>query len=106
MTEMRNAGNAVRRIGMRNFVRGVLCCGLSIFAALICCVVISAQTQTQPARKKNAPPPDAPVSAEEAAQIEAVITTDLGVIRFEFLADKAPKHVQQFIKLARSGFYD
>jgi cyclophilin family peptidyl-prolyl cis-trans isomerase len=35
-----------------------------------------------------------------------VITTDLGVIRFEFLPDKAPKHVTNFIKLARENFYD
>jgi cyclophilin family peptidyl-prolyl cis-trans isomerase len=46
------------------------------------------------------------VTAEEAAQLEAVITTDAGVIRIEFRSDKALKHVQQFIKLARQGFYD
>ena len=51
-------------------------------------------------------PTDAPVTPQEAAQLEAVIATDLGVIRFEFLADKAPKHSSQFIKLARAGFYD
>jgi cyclophilin family peptidyl-prolyl cis-trans isomerase len=45
-------------------------------------------------------------AADEASGLEAVITTELGVIRFEFYFDKAPKHVQQFIKLARSGFYD
>jgi cyclophilin family peptidyl-prolyl cis-trans isomerase len=49
---------------------------------------------------------DAVVSAEEAAQLEAVVTTDLGVIRFEFLPNKALKHSQQFVKLARAGFYD
>jgi peptidyl-prolyl cis-trans isomerase B (cyclophilin B) len=49
---------------------------------------------------------EANVTVEEAAQLEAIITTGLGVIRFEFLPGKAPKHVQQFIKLARSGFYD
>lgn len=50
--------------------------------------------------------PEATVTAEEAAQLEAVITTDLGVIRFEFAPSKAIKHTQQFIKLARAGFYD
>ena len=50
--------------------------------------------------------PDAAVSAEEASTLEAVITTDLGVIRFEFYPDKALKHSQQFVRLARSGFYD
>lgn len=66
-------------------------------------------TQTPPARKKNAPQPGAeppPVSLEEAAKLEAVITTDLGVIRFEFFPSKAPKHVQAFIRNARAGFYD
>jgi cyclophilin family peptidyl-prolyl cis-trans isomerase len=51
-------------------------------------------------------PSETAITPEEAAQLEAVITTDLGVIRFEFLPNKAPKHVQQFIKLARAGFYD
>ena len=49
---------------------------------------------------------EAIVTADEAAQLEAVIATDLGVIRFEFFANKALKHSQQFIKLARAGFYD
>jgi cyclophilin family peptidyl-prolyl cis-trans isomerase len=40
------------------------------------------------------------------SELEAQVTTDVGVFRFEFAADKAPKHVAQFIKLAREGFYD
>src|SRR6185295_17298082 len=59
-------------------------------------------------KKKDIQPsaPAAAVTAEQAAQLEAVITTDLGIIRFEFYFDKAPKHVEQFVKLARSGAYD
>jgi cyclophilin family peptidyl-prolyl cis-trans isomerase len=59
-------------------------------------------------KKKDIQPsaPAAAVTAEQAAQLEAVITTDLGIIRFEFYFDKAPKHVEQFVKLARSGSYD
>ncbi|HSB08885.1 MAG TPA: peptidylprolyl isomerase [Blastocatellia bacterium] len=57
-------------------------------------------------KKREVQPAAAEVTAEEAAQLEAVITTDLGVIRFEFFPNKAPKHTQQFIKLARAGFYD
>ena len=38
--------------------------------------------------------------------LEAVVTTDLGTFRFEFAADKAPKHVEQFLTLARQGYYD
>ena len=59
-------------------------------------------------KKRDAQPvrPAASISVEEAAGLEAVITTDLGVIRFEFYADKAPQHTQHFIRLAREGFYD
>jgi peptidyl-prolyl cis-trans isomerase B (cyclophilin B) len=72
-------------------------------------VCASAIVFVQPPRKKNAPPPGAeppPISIDEAQRVEAVITTDQGVIRFEFLPDKAPKHVQAFVKNARAGFYD
>jgi len=62
-----------------------------------------AAQQKKAAQKKEAAPP---VTLEEAAQLEAVITTDLGVIRFEFFPDKAPKHVQHFIKTARDKEYD
>jgi len=40
------------------------------------------------------------------ADLEAVVTTDRGVFRFEFEAAQAPKHVANFIKLAREGYYD
>lgn len=42
----------------------------------------------------------------ESKDIRAVISTDAGDITVEFLADKAPKHVENFLKLAREGFYD
>ncbi len=57
-------------------------------------------------KKKSQTAEAAPVTAEEAAKLEAVITTELGVIRFEFFPDKALRHTQQFIKYARAGFYD
>jgi cyclophilin family peptidyl-prolyl cis-trans isomerase len=87
-------------------------CGLriAICVLLLNCVAMLAWAQAiPPARKKNAPKPEAeapPVSLEEAAKLDAVITTELGVIRFEFFPTKAPKHVQTFIKHARAGFYD
>jgi cyclophilin family peptidyl-prolyl cis-trans isomerase len=39
-------------------------------------------------------------------EVEAVVTTDLGVFRFEFAPAKAPRHVEQFIAHARQGYYD
>ena len=40
------------------------------------------------------------------SDVEAVVSTDLGTFRFEFAPDKAPKHVLQFLTLARQGYYD
>ncbi len=36
----------------------------------------------------------------------AVIETKWGSMEIRFFPDKAPKHVENFIKLAKSGFYD
>ena len=44
--------------------------------------------------------------AQPATELEAVVTTALGVFRIEFAPDKAPKHVDAFITRARNGFYD
>lgn len=41
-----------------------------------------------------------------ASDLEAVITTEMGTIRFEFAPDKAPRHVEQFLKLTRQRYYD
>jgi cyclophilin family peptidyl-prolyl cis-trans isomerase len=38
--------------------------------------------------------------------LEAVVSTDLGTFRFEFVSGQAPKHVEQFLTLARQGYYD
>lgn len=57
-------------------------------------------------KKRDTQPAQLEATIEEAAQLEAVVTTDLGVIRFEFVPGKAIKHTQQFIKLARASFYD
>jgi peptidyl-prolyl cis-trans isomerase B (cyclophilin B) len=44
--------------------------------------------------------------AQSPDELEAVVNTDMGTFRFEFAADKAPKHVEQFIKRARAGYYN
>jgi cyclophilin family peptidyl-prolyl cis-trans isomerase len=77
--------------------------------SLFCLVLLSAGVPTSAQQKKRdtqSAQSDAVVTAEEAAQLEAVVTTDLGVIRFEFFPNKALRHSQQFVRLARSGFYD
>jgi peptidyl-prolyl cis-trans isomerase B (cyclophilin B) len=37
---------------------------------------------------------------------QAIIETKFGSMEIRFFPDKAPKHVENFIKLAKSGFYD
>ena len=44
--------------------------------------------------------------ASNPAELEAVVTTDLGSFRFEFAPEAAPKHVPQFISRAREGYYN
>jgi cyclophilin family peptidyl-prolyl cis-trans isomerase len=46
------------------------------------------------------------LTPQPQGELEAVVTTDLGSFRFEFASDKAPKHVEQFIRFARQGYYD
>lgn len=48
--------------------------------------------------KAVAPPPD--------PRPKAIIKTKFGEIHIKFYPDVAPKHVENFIKLAKSGFYN
>jgi len=48
---------------------------------------------------------DKPVSNSSADEV-AVITTTEGTMVVEFWPDVAPKHVENYKKLAKSGFYD
>ena len=51
---------------------------------------------------------NARVQAQPASEKEsrAIIETKFGSMEIRFFPDKAPKHVENFIKLAKSGFYD
>ena len=42
----------------------------------------------------------------DSKQIQAIIETNFGNIVIEFFPDKAPEHVENFIKLANDGYYD
>lgn len=48
----------------------------------------------------------AALAQSNPADLEAVVTTSAGTFRFEFAPDKAPKHVENFLKWARQGYYD
>jgi cyclophilin family peptidyl-prolyl cis-trans isomerase len=59
---------------------------------------------------RDAPPPaPLPFSSEsvsELAQYRALLETTRGVIAIEFLPEKAPAHVRNFLRLAGAGAYD
>ena len=46
------------------------------------------------------------VQEGEAKSPRAVITTKFGDIELKLFPDRAPLHVENFVKLAKSGFYD
>jgi peptidyl-prolyl cis-trans isomerase B (cyclophilin B) len=76
--------------------------GLIILAAALVGVVLSLSSAGPVAAADKAPVPnsDAPKSPR------AVIKTKFGEIELKFYPDVAPKHVENFVKLAKQGFYD
>jgi cyclophilin family peptidyl-prolyl cis-trans isomerase len=55
------------------------------------------------------PPEPEPFSTETDAELSAyraVLETSMGEITLELMADRAPGHVRQFLRLARAGVYD
>src|SRR5665647_2966806 len=56
------------------------------------------------ARRPLRPPP--PLVIDRARRYTATISTDQGDIVIELFADKAPTTVNNFVFLAREGFYD
>jgi peptidyl-prolyl cis-trans isomerase B (cyclophilin B) len=59
---------------------------------------------------RDTPPPEPePFSTETPAQLaqyRAVLETSLGPVTIEFLPDKAPNHVRNFLRLAQAGVFD
>ena len=53
-----------------------------------------------------APVPFVTETVEDLAKHRAVIETSLGNITLEFLPDRAPNHVRNFLRLAQSGAYE
>jgi peptidyl-prolyl cis-trans isomerase B (cyclophilin B) len=59
---------------------------------------------------RDTPPPEPiPFETDTPAQLarwRAVIETTSGAITLEFMPDKAPEHVRNFLRLSKSGVYD
>lgn len=77
-----------------------------IFAALM--LGLFAMACSEAPKKEEAPAARTVATPNPAVKDDeiAVIETDYGKIRIRFYPDVAPKHVENFKKLAREGFYD
>jgi peptidyl-prolyl cis-trans isomerase B (cyclophilin B) len=73
-------------------MRSIMLCGVLLGAGLI--TGCGGKTDLKPVTPLPSPGP------------KAVIKTKFGDIYIKFYPDAAPNHVQNFIKLAKSGFYD
>jgi len=81
--------------------------GLAISLGLLCFGVSGfSQAKKHPVRQTQASAPDTPpLSVEELKKLQAVLQTSKGDIIIEFFPDKAPNHVNYFVALVKSGFY-
>jgi len=69
---------------------------------LLCAIPLLAA----PAAKKKPAKKEKAVATRDYANTLATLQTDMGDITLKFFYDKAPQHVQNFVDLAASGFYD
>lgn len=77
---------------MRAFRIGIVC-----FSMIILIVSAYAETRHKKFTKEE---------IKKMAETKAVIETKLGNIELRFFPDVAPNHVNNFIELAKKGFYD
>ena len=63
--------------------------------------------QIPPAQAPRTPYPSPPTAGvQETDQLSAVLVTSCGTIEIELFADRAPRTVDNFVALARDGFFD
>ena len=72
--------------------------GLMLIAAMIMAMNVSAACSGKSDLKAAVPPPD--------PRPRAIIKTRFGEMELKLYPDLAPNHVENFIKLAKSGFYN
>ena len=76
------------------------------FAAFLAAFGLNPLTASADPTNAPATPAAATTNAPAAGDDVGVITTSMGVMVVEFYPDVAPHHVENFKKLAKSGFYD
>lgn len=71
--------------------------GCVLTVLLVCFISVNAETQDNKFTKKE---------ILKMAETKAIIETKFGNIELKFFPDVAPNHVNNFIELAKKGFYD
>jgi len=77
---------------------------IALVLTLLCAAPLLAAPVAQ--RKKPSKKEKSVTSPRDYANTLATLQTDMGDITVKFFYDKAPHHVQNFVDLAASGFYD
>jgi peptidyl-prolyl cis-trans isomerase B (cyclophilin B) len=80
--------------------------GAAAMRSLMLCGVLLAIGLLTGCGGKSDIKPVAPLASPSSPGPRAIIKTKFGNIHIKFYPDVAPKHVENFIKLAKSGFYD
>ncbi len=82
---------------------------LALFASVVlvpgCIERAGAQPPASPAAK-GAPTKEAPKGGKKVKQTAVITMEKGGVIAIEFFSDDAPKTVENFVTLAKKGYYD
>lgn len=80
---------------------------VGMLSAIAVYVAFGALSLDPPSASANLPSDSGQAAgASEYDNLEAVLDTSLGQIVIEFLTKEAPRHVEYFVKQARSGAYD
>jgi len=80
-------------------LRILVVCGL-------CLAIILSGCKSRKGSQSLLEKPVEELTAKDMARMQAVIETSQGVLKFRFFPEDAPNHCRNFIKLAKSGFYD
>jgi peptidyl-prolyl cis-trans isomerase B (cyclophilin B) len=75
-------------------------CAVAVRGVALCVVLIAVTACGGKTEVKASPPPP------QDPRPKAIIKTKFGDIELKFYPNVAPKHVESFIKLAKSGFYN
>lgn len=94
------------RNASKHGLRPAIVIGLSVLLCGLATVMSGPAWAAKQAPDPKTQAPVQPPKMEEPKGLRAIIKTKHGEIQIKFFPELAPKHVENFIKLAKEGFYD